>query len=74
LTQAQLGNYVWTGSDNTGTITISPPSLILPGNNSQSTILFTLDKNYNNPGTGQTIITLHLFSSLCGNFSVTKTK
>jgi Flp pilus assembly protein TadG len=74
LTQAQLGTLFWTGSDTTGSITISPASLTLPGNNTQSTILFTLDKNYNNPGSGQTSITLNLSSSLCGNFSVTKTK
>jgi hypothetical protein len=79
LTGAQLGVPFWPNvagtTDSTGNITITPSSaLTLPGNNTQSTIQFTLDKNYGNAGNGLTTITLNLFSSACGNIVVTKTQ
>jgi Flp pilus assembly protein TadG len=76
LTIAQLsGVQFWTGSNNSGNITITPSStLTLPGNNTQSTVQFTLDQKYGNPGTNLTTITLNLSSSACNSVTVTKTK
>jgi hypothetical protein len=72
LTQAQLGSYVWTGNDSSGNVTITPTSLTLPGNNAESTVLFTLNDKYSNSA-GVTI-TINLSSTLCGPFSVSKTR
>ena len=79
LTGAQLGVPFWPSvagtTDSSGNITITPSStLTLQGNNTQSTIQFTLDKNYGNAGSGLTTITLNLTSATCGNIIVTKTK
>jgi hypothetical protein len=77
LTSAQLGVSFWPSvigtTDSTGNITITPSStLTLPGNNSQSTIQFTLDQKYGNPNS-PTTITLKLSSPACGTITVTKT-
>jgi hypothetical protein len=75
LTAAQLnGIPFWTGpSNSSGSITITPSStLTLPGNNLQSTILFTLDQKYN--ATNKTTIMLTLSSPACGTVTVTKTQ
>jgi len=76
LTTASLGGVqFWNGTDTSGNITITPTStLTLPGNNAQTTIQFTLNQNYNNPGTNLTTITLNLSSNACGTVVVTKTK
>jgi Flp pilus assembly protein TadG len=75
LIGAQLGNQTWSLNDSSGVSTFTPiPNWTLPGNNSQTTIQFTLDRNYGNAGNGLTTITLNLSSAACGNISVTKTK
>ena len=75
LIGAQLGNQPWGISDSSGHANFTPvPNWTLPGNNNQTTIQFTLDKNYGNPGNGLTAITVNLSSPECGNIAVTKTK
>jgi Flp pilus assembly protein TadG len=62
LQSGYLVNLFWTGSNATGSLTfpIVPNDLItIPGNNAQSTILFTFDQVYDNPnGTEEIVITL----------------
>ena len=74
LVQAQLGTFIWSGSDSSGNFSNSPSGLTLPGNNTTSTVIFTFDKNYQNQPANATTITINLSSPECGTFSVTKTQ
>ncbi|HEX5837618.1 MAG TPA: TadE/TadG family type IV pilus assembly protein [Anaerolineales bacterium] len=74
LEQAQLGTFIWSGSDSSGNFSNSPSGLTLPGNNTTSTVIFTFDKNYQNQPANGTTITIDLSSPECGTFSVTKTQ
>lgn len=74
LNQAQLGTFVWSGTNSSGTFSNSPAGLTIPGNGSVSTVIFTFEKNYQNPVANGTIITINLSSPECGTFTVTGTK
>jgi Flp pilus assembly protein TadG len=73
LTSA-YGTTIWSSLNNSlGTATLTPAStLTLPGNNRTSTITFTLAKNYQNPITNGTTITINLSTPGCN--AITKTK
>ena len=62
IQSGSLVNLFWTGSNATGSLTVPivPNSLVtIPGNNAESTILYTFDQIYDNPnGTEEIVITL----------------
>ncbi|MEO5887735.1 MAG: TadE/TadG family type IV pilus assembly protein [Anaerolineales bacterium] len=60
LQYASLGVQFWTGTSTAGTgFTITPSTTVtIPGNNATSTIIFTFNKPYKNPGTQSIVINL----------------
>ena len=73
LQGANFGSTSWTISNSSGNYTITPTStLTLPGNNATTIVTFTFDKNYQNPITNGTTITINLSTAGCG--PITKTK
>lgn len=69
LQYASLGTQFWTGSDTSGDLVIKPSTTIfIPGNNAISTIVFTFDKAYENPGT--TFILINLSTPGCESLPI----
>jgi Flp pilus assembly protein TadG len=58
LQMASLGAVFWTGSDTTGDLTITPSTTVTIPASTTSTIIFTFDKNYQNPSGNSIIINL----------------
>lgn len=64
LQGASLGSAFWSGSNSTGSLTITPSmTLTIAGNNTTSTIIFTFDKNYQTAGSPS--ITINLSTPGC---------
>ena len=71
LQYVSLGGVFWTGSNTSGDLTITPSTtLILPGNNATSTLVFTFDKQYKNIGNPLIVITLA--TAGCENYTITR--
>jgi len=71
LKSASLGTTFWSGSNTSGNLLISPITVTIPGNNTTSTIVFTFDKNYQNPLTFNKII-ITLSTPGCETYTITK--
>lgn len=71
LKSISLGGVTWTVINSTGSVTTIPPTTVtIPGNNTTSTIIFTFDKNYQNPGGNS--ITINLSTIGCENYPIHK--
>jgi Flp pilus assembly protein TadG len=72
LQYASLGSVFWSSTGNTsGDLTITPSTtLILPGNNATSTLVFTFDKQYKNIGNPLIVVTLA--TTGCENYTITR--
>ncbi len=55
LVSAGLGSTFWTGFSSAGKLTIPAASVIIPGNNATSTIIFTFDYDYANQNSNESI-------------------
>ena len=71
ISASLAGIGFWTGSDSSGSLTITPSTtLTIPGNNTTSTIIFTFDKNYQNPSNNS--ITINLSTVGCEGIQIKK--
>jgi hypothetical protein len=72
LLYASLNGVFWSSTgDTSGDLTITPTTtLILPGNNATSTLVFTFDKQYKNIGNPLIVITLA--TAGCENYTITR--
>jgi len=70
LQSITLGSTFWSGSSTAGTgLTITPSTNVtIPGNNITSTIIFTFDKNYQNPSGNS--ITINLSTVGCESYPI----
>ena len=67
IKSASLDGLFWLGSDDTGSLSINPiTTVIIPGNNATSTIIFTFDDNYLNV-LGTESIVINLSTPGCGS-------
>lgn len=70
LQYASLGNLFWTGNSTTGDLTITPSTTVtIPGNNATSTLIFTFNKAYNNPGINDLLV-INLSTPGCESFPI----
>lgn len=72
LQYASLNGVFWSSTgDTSGDLTITPTTtLIIPGNNATSTLVFTFDKQYKNIGNPMIVITLA--TAGCENYTITR--
>ena len=70
LQTASLAGTFWTGSNNSGDLTITPASTVtIPGNNQTSVVVFTFDKNYQNKNNME-LITIRLSTPGCEGIQI----
>ncbi|HKY55926.1 MAG TPA: TadE family protein [Anaerolineales bacterium] len=70
LQTASLAGTFWTGSNNSGDLTITPASTVtIPGNNQTSVLVFTFDKNYQNKNNLE-LITIRLSTPGCEGIQI----
>jgi len=71
LTTASLDGVFWAGRDSTGNFTFAPSSVVIPGNNATSAIMFTFDKNYQNRNNAESIV-INLSTPGCESYTIRK--
>jgi hypothetical protein len=69
LVSAGLGSTFWTGFSSAGKLTIPAASVIIPGNNATSTIIFTFDYDYANQN-GNESIQIDLATPGCESYPI----
>ena len=69
LLSISLGGKFWEGADGTGSFTIAPSSLVIPGNNQISAIKFTFNRNYQTRNNAESVV-INLATPGCEGYPI----